>query len=159
MHVIWPLKQFLMSSICLSTFPYDVFICCIWLLDDQTVATDRGLSLLMPLMLVLCIFIVIQSQNKANKDRLKKLNKCKDVFEKHLSLEIRKIQGKVFVLNYSMWLEYEVVFSFIMRYIHHSNRVRYKSLRLLWKSMTFFDLNLESLSILKNICLYFTNQM
>ncbi len=42
-------------------------------------------------------FIVIQSQNKANKDRLKKLNKCKDIFQKHLSLEIRKIQGKVFV--------------------------------------------------------------
>ncbi|XP_067265202.1 kinetochore protein Spc25 isoform X2 [Chanodichthys erythropterus] len=36
---------------------------------------------------------LIQSQNKANKDRLKKLNKCKDVFQKHLSLEIRKIQG------------------------------------------------------------------
>lgn len=66
-------------------------------------------------MFVLYIFIVIQSQNKANKDRLKKLNKCKDVFQKHLSLEIRKIQGKVFVLNYSVWLKYEVgVFSFIM---------------------------------------------
>ncbi|ROL46413.1 Kinetochore protein Spc25 [Anabarilius grahami] len=37
---------------------------------------------------------LIQSQNKANKDRLKKLNKCKDVFQKHLSLEIRKIQGE-----------------------------------------------------------------
>ncbi|KTF93083.1 hypothetical protein cypCar_00007592 [Cyprinus carpio] len=35
---------------------------------------------------------LIQSQNKANKDRLKKLNKCKDIFQKHLSLEIRKIQ-------------------------------------------------------------------
>ncbi|XP_077073147.1 kinetochore protein Spc25 [Siphateles boraxobius] len=37
---------------------------------------------------------LIQSQNKANKNRLKKLNKCKDVFQKHLSLEIRKIQGE-----------------------------------------------------------------
>uniref|UniRef100_A0A8C1VNG3 SPC25 component of NDC80 kinetochore complex n=1 Tax=Cyprinus carpio TaxID=7962 RepID=A0A8C1VNG3_CYPCA len=37
---------------------------------------------------------LIQSQNKANKDRLKKLNKCKDIFQKHLSLEIRKIQGE-----------------------------------------------------------------
>ncbi|XP_065107481.1 kinetochore protein Spc25 [Paramisgurnus dabryanus] len=37
---------------------------------------------------------LIQSQNKANKDRLKELNICKDVFQKHLSLEIRKIQGE-----------------------------------------------------------------
>ncbi|XP_055071877.2 kinetochore protein Spc25 [Misgurnus anguillicaudatus] len=37
---------------------------------------------------------LIQSQNKANKDRLKKLNICKEVFQKHLSLEIRKIQGE-----------------------------------------------------------------
>uniref|UniRef100_A0A8C1FT21 Kinetochore protein SPC25 n=2 Tax=Cyprinus carpio TaxID=7962 RepID=A0A8C1FT21_CYPCA len=44
---------------------------------------------------------LIQSQNKANKDRLKKLNKCKDIFQKHLSLEIRKIQGKVFVFNFN----------------------------------------------------------
>ncbi|XP_016107769.1 kinetochore protein Spc25-like [Sinocyclocheilus grahami] len=35
---------------------------------------------------------LIQSQNKANKDRLKKLNKCKDIFQKPLSLEIKKIQ-------------------------------------------------------------------
>ncbi|XP_016367165.1 kinetochore protein Spc25-like [Sinocyclocheilus rhinocerous] len=37
---------------------------------------------------------LIQSQNKANKDRLKNLNICKDIFQKHLSLEIRKIQGE-----------------------------------------------------------------
>ncbi|XP_046701265.1 kinetochore protein Spc25 isoform X2 [Silurus meridionalis] len=37
---------------------------------------------------------LIHSQNKANKDRLKNLNKIKEIFQEHLSLEIRKIQGE-----------------------------------------------------------------
>lgn len=91
-------------------FSYEVFIYCTWLLGDR----HNRQRFIIADVLNAC-FIVIQSQNKANKDRLKKLNKCKDVFQKHLSLEIRKIQGKVFVLNYSIWLKYEVgVFSFIM---------------------------------------------
>lgn len=37
---------------------------------------------------------MIVSQNKANKDRLKNLNKAKQVFQGRLGLEIRKIHGK-----------------------------------------------------------------
>ncbi|XP_030642510.1 kinetochore protein Spc25 [Chanos chanos] len=37
---------------------------------------------------------LILSQNKANKDRLKNLNKVKQVFQDRLRLEIRKIQGE-----------------------------------------------------------------
>ncbi|XP_029937376.1 kinetochore protein Spc25 [Myripristis murdjan] len=37
---------------------------------------------------------LILSQNKANKNRLKNLNKAKQVFQDHLGLEIRKISGE-----------------------------------------------------------------
>ncbi|XP_075895964.1 kinetochore protein Spc25 [Nelusetta ayraudi] len=37
---------------------------------------------------------VIQAQNKANKDRLRNLQKARNVFQKHLGLEIRTILGK-----------------------------------------------------------------
>ncbi|KAF5904142.1 kinetochore protein Spc25, partial [Clarias magur] len=50
---------------------------------------------------------LIHSQNKANKDRLKNLNKIKDVFQERLSLEIRKIQGEKL--------------QFIFRNINHKN--------------------------------------
>lgn len=39
-------------------------------------------------------FSVIQAQNKANKDRLRNLQKARNVFQKHLGLEIRTILGK-----------------------------------------------------------------
>lgn len=49
-------------------------------------------------------FLVIHSQNQANKSRLKNLNKIKDIFQEWLSLEIRKIQGKLLlVLSYCKW--------------------------------------------------------
>ncbi|XP_051999027.1 kinetochore protein Spc25-like [Xyrauchen texanus] len=60
---------------------------------------------------------LIQSQNKANKDRLKKLNKCKDVFQKHLSLEIRKIQGEKlqFVFRNISRKDPDIVHSFLLQ--------------------------------------------
>ncbi|KAG7280409.1 hypothetical protein CRUP_028152 [Coryphaenoides rupestris] len=36
---------------------------------------------------------VVVSQNRANKDRLNNLQKAKQVFQEHLGLEIRKING------------------------------------------------------------------
>lgn len=39
-------------------------------------------------------FLVIESQNKANKDRLRNLQKARNVFQDHLGLEIRTILGK-----------------------------------------------------------------
>lgn len=39
-------------------------------------------------------FSVIQAQNKTNKDRLRNLQKARNVFQKHLGLEIRTILGK-----------------------------------------------------------------
>ncbi|XP_072541195.1 kinetochore protein Spc25 [Salminus brasiliensis] len=50
---------------------------------------------------------LLHSQNKANKDRLKNLNKTKDIFQERLSLEIRKIQGEKL--------------QFIFRNINHEN--------------------------------------
>ncbi|XP_062861880.1 kinetochore protein Spc25 [Trichomycterus rosablanca] len=50
---------------------------------------------------------LIHSQNKANKDRLKNLNKIKDIFQEQLCLEIRKIQGEKL--------------QFIFRNINHKN--------------------------------------
>lgn len=60
---------------------------------------------------------LIQSQNKANKDRLKKLNICKDVFQKHLSLEIRKIQGEKlqFVFRNISRKDPDIVHTFLLR--------------------------------------------
>lgn len=40
------------------------------------------------------LFSVIRSQNKANKDRLRNLQKARLVFQDHLGMEIRTIQGK-----------------------------------------------------------------
>lgn len=40
------------------------------------------------------LFSVIESQNKANKDRLKNLGKARLVFQEHLGMEIRTISGK-----------------------------------------------------------------
>ncbi|KAK1788568.1 hypothetical protein P4O66_002443 [Electrophorus voltai] len=51
--------------------------------------------------------LVIDSQNKANKARLKNLNKMKEIFQERLSLEIRKIQGEKL--------------QFIFRNINHKN--------------------------------------
>lgn len=39
----------------------------------------------------MCFFLVIESQNKANKARLRNLQKARQVFENHLGLEIRAI--------------------------------------------------------------------
>lgn len=39
-------------------------------------------------------FSVIESQNKANKDRLRNLQKARLIFQDHLGLEIRTILGK-----------------------------------------------------------------
>ncbi|KAL7865563.1 hypothetical protein SRHO_G00108100 [Serrasalmus rhombeus] len=50
---------------------------------------------------------LIHLQNKANKDRLKNLNKIKEIFQERLSLEIRKIQGEKL--------------QFIFRNINHKN--------------------------------------
>ncbi|MCJ8732663.1 hypothetical protein PDJAM_G00213910 [Pangasius djambal] len=50
---------------------------------------------------------LIHSQNKANKDRLKNLNKIREIFQERLSLEIRKIQGEKL--------------QFIFRNINHKN--------------------------------------
>ncbi|XP_027020252.2 kinetochore protein Spc25 [Tachysurus fulvidraco] len=50
---------------------------------------------------------LIHAQNKANKDRLKNLNKLKEIFQEWLSLEIRKIQGEKL--------------QFIFRNINHKN--------------------------------------
>ncbi|XP_026866009.2 kinetochore protein Spc25 [Electrophorus electricus] len=50
---------------------------------------------------------LIDSQNKANKARLKNLNKIKEIFQERLSLEIRKIQGEKL--------------QFIFRNINHKN--------------------------------------
>ncbi|KAI4887082.1 hypothetical protein NFI96_013972 [Prochilodus magdalenae] len=50
---------------------------------------------------------LIHFQNKANKDRLKNLNKVKEIFQERLSLEIRKIQGEKL--------------QFIFRNINHKN--------------------------------------
>ncbi|XP_060786076.1 kinetochore protein Spc25 isoform X1 [Neoarius graeffei] len=50
---------------------------------------------------------LIHSQNKANKDRLKNLNKIKEIFQEQLSLEIRKVQGEKL--------------QFIFRNINHKN--------------------------------------
>lgn len=64
-----------------------------------------------------CVFLlscfslneVIHSQNKANKDRLKNLNKVKEIFREWLSLEIRKIQGKLF-FSFCLFIAYENLF-------------------------------------------------
>lgn len=60
---------------------------------------------------------LLHSQNKANKDRLKNLNKMKDIFQERLSLEIRKIQGEKlqFIFRNISHEKPESAFTFLLR--------------------------------------------
>ncbi|XP_020317664.1 kinetochore protein Spc25 [Oncorhynchus kisutch] len=60
---------------------------------------------------------LIVSQNKANKDRLKNLNKAKQVFQGRLGLEIRKIHGEKlqFIFRDINQKDSECVYTFMLR--------------------------------------------
>ncbi|XP_021434755.1 kinetochore protein Spc25 isoform X2 [Oncorhynchus mykiss] len=59
---------------------------------------------------------LIVSQNKANKDRLKNLNKAKQVFQGRLGLEIRKIHEKLqFIFRDINPRDSECVYTFMLR--------------------------------------------
>ncbi|CDQ57767.1 kinetochore protein Spc25 isoform X1 [Oncorhynchus mykiss] len=60
---------------------------------------------------------LIVSQNKANKDRLKNLNKAKQVFQGRLGLEIRKIHGEKlqFIFRDINPRDSECVYTFMLR--------------------------------------------
>ncbi|XP_070978739.1 kinetochore protein Spc25 isoform X1 [Oncorhynchus clarkii lewisi] len=59
---------------------------------------------------------LIVSQNKANKDRLKNLNKAKQVFQGRLGLEIRKIHEKLqFIFRDINPKDSECVYTFMLR--------------------------------------------
>lgn len=60
---------------------------------------------------------LIVSQNKANKDRLKNLNKAKMVFQERLGLEIRKIHGEKlqFIFRNINHTDPEIAYTFMLR--------------------------------------------
>lgn len=62
----------------------------------------------------LALLSVIESQNKANKDRLRNLGKARLVFQDHLGMEIRTILGKTQLVkggpNIYMYIPYSVFF-------------------------------------------------
>ncbi|XP_066497314.1 kinetochore protein Spc25 [Hoplias malabaricus] len=60
---------------------------------------------------------LIQVQNKANKDRLKNLNKIKEIFQERLSLDIRKVQGEKlqFIFRNINHKNPESIYTFVLR--------------------------------------------